>query len=124
MATVRYSRVISTGKVLEYQGGGDPSNPYHLQAMRNNAESLGADMADLEVGYEEQSVIEALWASQIPAIEIWEEEMDKSDGKAPRYLEDIYDVLTQSQKDAMSSHVKGTKVAIEAKKTLRATKPI
>lgn len=53
----------------------------------------------------------------------WQEDMVASDDVMPRYVEDIYDVLPQAQRDNMSDHVKATKKKIADKKALRASEP-
>jgi len=53
----------------------------------------------------------------------WKQAMIDSDYSVPRYLEDIYDVLTDEQKETMSNNEKGTKFKVNAKKELRASKP-
>jgi hypothetical protein len=49
--TMRYSKQISTGLIIESQSGGDPDNPLHLSTMVDNAVGGGIAKADVEVGY-------------------------------------------------------------------------
>ena len=49
--TMRYSKQISTGLIIESQSGGNPDNPLHLSTMVDNAVGGGIAEADVEVGY-------------------------------------------------------------------------
>ena len=55
---MRYSKQISTGKILESQGGGNPDNPLHLSTMKDNAVSGGISESDIEVGYADDDVVD------------------------------------------------------------------
>jgi len=54
---MRYTKRISTGKLIETQGGGNPDNPAHLATLKNNAIVGGIAEADIEVGYEDDVVV-------------------------------------------------------------------
>ena len=55
---MRYTKQKSTGRLIEMQSGGNPSNPKHLQTLKDNAVASGFDEADIEVGYEDDAVVE------------------------------------------------------------------
>jgi len=57
---------------------------------------------------------------QPTALEIWEKQMELSDGTIPRWAEDIYDALSATSKGNVNS-VTADKIA--AKKALRGQKP-
>jgi hypothetical protein len=61
---IRYSKLKSTSRLLESQSGGDESNPQHLQDLIDNAVSSGHSKADIEVGYEDDAVVEGWLAEQ------------------------------------------------------------
>ena len=44
--------------MLESQSGGDESNPQHLQDLIDNAVSSGHSKEDIEVGYEDDAVVQ------------------------------------------------------------------
>lgn len=67
----------------------------------------------------ERQAEEAAYLAKIP-LETWKREMQESDVKVPRVLEDIYDALTDEQKNKIA---KETKDLIENKKTKRANRP-
>jgi|TARA_R110001599_G_C11951526_1_gene631826 hypothetical protein len=54
---MRYAKQISTGWIIETQGGGNPDNPLHLSTMVQNAVGAGFDESDVEVGYADDSVV-------------------------------------------------------------------
>ena len=54
----RYSKLKSTGRLFESQSGGDESNPQHLQDLIDNAVSSGHSKEDIEVGYEDDAVVQ------------------------------------------------------------------
>lgn len=54
---MRYTKRISTGKLIETQGGGNPDNPVHLATLKDNAIASGIAEADIEVGYEDDDVV-------------------------------------------------------------------
>ena len=53
----RYTKLKSTGLLLEHQSGGDESNPQHLQDLIDNAVSSGHNKEDIEAGYEDVEVV-------------------------------------------------------------------
>jgi len=61
---MRYSKLISTGLMIESQSGGDPDNPLHLSTMVANAVGGGIAESDVEVGYctdaEHEVMVDAL----------------------------------------------------------------
>ena len=48
---MRYAKQISTGLLIDGQGGGNPDNLTHLQTLKDNAISFGFPENDIEVGY-------------------------------------------------------------------------
>ena len=54
---MRYTKQISTGKLIETQGGGSPDNPEHLATLKDNAIAGGIAEADIEIGYEDDAVV-------------------------------------------------------------------
>ena len=48
---MRYAKQISTGLLIDGQGGGNPDNPAHLKTLKDNAISFGFPENDIEVGY-------------------------------------------------------------------------
>ena len=83
----RYSKLKSTGRLLESQSGGDESNPQHLQDLIDNAVSSGHSKEDIEVGYEDDTVVQG-WLKDAneasktyadrrkPFYGTWEEQLD------------------------------------------------
>jgi hypothetical protein len=116
---MRYSKQISTGKIIEIQSGGNPENPVHLQTLVDNAINAGLNPNDIEFGYESDEVVQG-WLSYRTPLEIWEADMIASDGIISRVIEDIYDALPASITDNIAQATKGK---IVAKKTRRAEKP-
>jgi archaellum component FlaC len=53
----RYTKIKSTGHLFEHQGGGDESNPQHLQTLIDNAISAGHNKEDIEAGYEDEEIV-------------------------------------------------------------------
>ena len=53
----RYTKIKSTGLLFEHQGGGDESNPQHLQTLIDNAISAGHNKEDIEAGYEDEEIV-------------------------------------------------------------------
>ena len=54
---MRYTKQISTGKLIETQGGGNPDNPVHLAALKDNALASGIAESDIEVAYADDDVV-------------------------------------------------------------------
>ena len=83
----RYSKLKATGRLLESQSGGDESNPQHLQDLIDNAVSSGHSKEDIEVGYEDDAVVQG-WLKDAneasktyadrrkPLYGTWEEQLD------------------------------------------------
>ena len=55
---VRYTKLKSTGLLLEHQSGGDESNPEYLQTLIDNAVSSGHNKEDIEAGYEDDEIVQ------------------------------------------------------------------
>ena len=60
---MRYAKQKSTGKLLERQSGGNPDNPVHLETLVENAKNIGIAENDIEVGYEDDAVVQG-WLSE------------------------------------------------------------
>jgi hypothetical protein len=116
---MRYSKQISTGKIVETQSGGNPENPAYLQTLVDNAVNAGYALNDIEAGYEDDEVVRG-WLNYKTPLEIWESDMKASDGIISRVIEDIYDALPVSITDNIAQ---ATKDKIVAKKTKRSEKP-
>ena len=103
--------------------GGDPSNPIHLEGLRDAAIQQGVPPEDIEVGYATDQEVVDMWKEHSAdfyvnnPMEKWKASMQETDSGMPRYLEDIFnrdgtDGLPQVLIDKYNT-----------KKDLRATKP-
>ena len=86
----RYSKLKSTGRLLESQSGGDESNPQHLQDLIDNAVSSGHSKEDIEVGYEDDAVVEGWLQEQEEARKTY---ADKRKEEYPSIEECIHAIL-------------------------------
>ena len=86
---MRYSRQLSTGLLIETQSGGDPNNPVHLQTLKDNAISSGHDKDDVEVGYEDDAIVEGWLAEQIESDKTYSEKRKESYPPATDYLDGV-----------------------------------
>jgi hypothetical protein len=86
----RYSKLKSTGRLLESQSGGDESNPQHLQDLIDNAVSSGHSKEDIEVGYEDDAVVQGWLAEQTESAKTY---ADKRREEYPSIEECIHAIL-------------------------------
>ena len=86
----RYSKLKSTGRLLESQSGGDESNPQHLQDLIDNAVSSGHSKEDIEVGYEDDAVVQGWLQEQEEARKTY---ADKRKEEYPSIEECIHAIL-------------------------------
>jgi len=86
----RYSKVKSTGHLLESQSGGDESNPQHLQDLIDNAVSSGHSKEDIEVGYEDDAVVNGWLQEQEEARKTY---ADKRKSEYPSLTECVHAIL-------------------------------
>tara|TARA_Y100000310_G_C20355232_1_gene656312 strand:- start:26 stop:403 length:378 start_codon:yes stop_codon:yes gene_type:complete len=117
----RYSKQISTGKMLEYQKGGD-DNPdlkeMRLDTLKQNAINGGIPESDIEVGWATWEQIQTWFIADQSPLDNWMKEMRASDSSMiPRWSEDILDKI------GTTDLAEQTLDKYNAKKALRATKP-
>ena len=91
----RYSKQISTGKILEYQSGGD-DNPdlkeMRLNTLKQNALNAGIAEADIEVGWATPKEIQTWIADNQSPLDNWLNDIRASDSSMfPRWAEDMID---------------------------------
>jgi hypothetical protein len=92
---MRYSKRISTGIILGDMSGGDPSNPIHLEGLRDSAIQQGIPLDDIEVGYATNQEVVDMWKEHSAdfyannPMEKWKASMQRTDSGMPRYLEDL-----------------------------------
>ena len=101
----RYSKLKSTGRLLESQSGGDESNPQHLQDLIDNAVSSGHSKEDIEVGYEDDAVVEGWLQEQEEARKTY---ADKRKEEYPSIEECIHAIL-DDELDALQIKRKAVK---------------
>ena len=70
---VRYTKIKSTGLLFEHQGGGDESNPQHLQTLIDNAISAGHNKEDIEAGYEDEEIVRGWLKDANEAVKTYKE---------------------------------------------------
>ena len=117
----RYSKQISTGKMLEYQGGGD-DNPdlkkMRLNTLKQNAINAGIAESDIEVGWATWEQIQKWFTADQSPLDNWTKEMRASDSSMlPRWGEDMID------RDGIEDLPQALIDKYNAKKTLRSEKP-
>ena len=117
----RYSKQISTGKMLEYQGGGD-DNPdlkeMRLNTLKQNAINAGIAESDIEVGWATWEQIQKWFTADQSPLDNWTKEMRASDSSMmTRVQEDILDMV------GTTDLAEQTLDKYNSKKALRATKP-
>ena len=88
----RYSKQISTGKILECQSGGD-DNPdlkeMRLDTLKQNATNSGIAEADIEVGWATPKEIQTWIADNQSPLDNWLNDIRASDSSMiPRWMED------------------------------------
>ena len=122
---MRYSKRISTGIILGDMSGGDPSNPIHLEGLRDSAIQQGIPLEDIEVGYATNQEVVDMWKEQSAdfyvnnPLEKWKEDMQRADNDLmPRYAEDILGGMADK-----SGVAQITLDQLQAKKDLRDAKP-
>ena len=92
---MRYSKRISTGIILGDMSGGDPSNPIHLEGLRDSAIQQGVPPEDIEVGYATDQEVVDMWKEHSAdfyvnnPMEKWKVSMQETDAGMPRYMEDL-----------------------------------
>ena len=69
----RYTKIKSTGLLFEHQGGGDESNPQHLQTLIDNAISAGHNKEDIEAGYEDEEIVRGWLKDANEAVKTYKE---------------------------------------------------
>ena len=120
---MRYSKRISTGIILGDMSGGDPSNPIHLEGLRDSAVQQGIPLDDIEVGYATDQEVVDMWKEHSAdfyannPMEKWKASMQETDSGMPRYLEDLI-----TDNPSLTIHEK-IKIRYDEKVALRATKP-
>ena len=102
---MRYSKQISTGLIIESQSGGSPSNPSHLECLKNNAIGWGIPALDIEVGYADGDVV-AGWLQKEQ-----DDAMTYSDKRKAEYpsIVDQLDDIYHNGIDAWKATIKVTK---------------
>ena len=105
--------------------GGDPSNPIHLEGLRDSAIQQGIPLEDIEVGYATNQEVVDMWKEQSAdfyvnnPLEKWKEDMQRADNDLmPRYAEDILDGMPNKL-----SVAKITLDRLQAKKDKRGERP-
>ena len=103
--------------------GGDPSNPIHLEGLRDSAIQQGVPLEDIEVGYATDQEVVDMWKEHSAdfyannPMEKWKEDMQETDSGMPRYLEDL---ITANSDFTIPENMK---TRYDSKIALRATKP-
>ena len=117
----RYSKQISTSKILEYQSGGDDKpdlKEMRLDTLKQNALNAGIAEADIEVGWATPEEIQTWIADNQSPLDNWLNSMNESDSSMiPRSLEDVLDMV------GTTDLAEQTLDKYNSKKALRATKP-
>ena len=88
---IRYSKLKSTGRLLESQSGGDESNPQHLQDLIDNAVSSGHSKEDIEVGYEDDAVVQGWLQEQEEARKTYADKRKEEYNQMGNQFEMIFD---------------------------------
>jgi hypothetical protein len=86
---MRYCKQISTGKLLESQGGGNPDNPEHLECLKRNAISSGIPANDIEVFYGDDADLTQMVIDSRSSIDQWKIDIKETDSGMPRHMEDL-----------------------------------
>ena len=76
--------------LLESQSSGDEHDPQYLQTLMDNAVSSGFDKDDVEVGWEEQEVIEGWIQEQNEALKTY---ADRRKSEYPTIEECVHAIL-------------------------------
>ena len=97
----RYTKLKSTGLLLEHQSGGDESNPQHLQTLIDNAISSGHNKEDIEAGYEDVEVVHG-WLKD--ANEATKTYADKRKAEYPP-MEDYLDGLVKGNQAQIDKYI-------------------
>ena len=102
---MRYTKQISTGKLIETQGGGNPDNPVHLAVLKDNALASGIAESDIEVAYADDDVV-AGWLKKEE-----DDAMTYSDKRQLEYpsIADQLDDIYHNGIDAWKATIKVTK---------------
>ena len=83
----RYSKQISTGKLMETQSGG--STQAHLDTLKQNAINAGIAESDIEVGWATPEEIQTWIADNQSPLDNWLNDVRASDSSMiPRWFED------------------------------------
>ena len=88
---MRYTKQKSTGRLIEMQSGGNPSDPKHLQTLKDNAVASGFDEADIEVGYEDDAVVEGWRKEQDEAAKTYADKRREEYNQMGNQFEMIFD---------------------------------
>ena len=113
----RYSKQISTGKLMETQSGG--STQAHLDTLKQNAINAGIAEADIEVGWATPEQIQTWIADNQSPLDNWLNDVRASDSSMiPRWFEDYVET---EHGGTLTDPLLQKKY--NDKKSLRATKP-
>ncbi len=113
-----YVKELSTGRILTSTGNQDENNPIHVSAINRFVTSRGWNPVDYEVGFDTQEAVEAMMASAITPMEVWEKQMRDTDSTTPRWFEDY---ITESSVTLAPGRAKDS---YDAKVALRAGRPV
>lgn len=116
----RYIKQISTGRILESQGGGDPAKPEHLQALKDNWMNRGIAGTDLEAGYADETVVNG-WIDTQHNADL-EADKDYRDKRAERYIAELspegnFQKTIGDMIDAILKHLDGDSAELATLKT-------
>ena len=87
---MRYCKQISTGKILQTQGGDDVGDPKHLQTMQDSFIARGIPRDDIEVGYEDDEVVRGWIDEQNELAKTYSDHRASSYPSIPDQLDYIY----------------------------------
>ena len=137
---IRYSKLISTGQILQTMSGGDDNRPAgmndenwealkltRLNTLKTNAIASGYPESDIAVGWMEAEALEAIYNPQIEArkiadktpLEIWEEEIAMLDEDMPRDLENIVNALDAETYSRLDAVTRNKAISKAAKREMR-----
>ena len=118
-----YSKVISTGLIIESLSGNGSNDFGAIKSLRDSAEQIYS-AEDIEVAEGTDSEIATMIDAKEVAIDLahplqkWKRDIAQTDSGMPRYLEDH---ITDDHDGVASNEF--LQVRYDDKKTLRATKP-
>ena len=115
MKKTSYVKELSTGRILSSTDKQDETNPIHIAAVESFVTSRGWNPVDYEVGFDTQEAVEAMMASAITPMEVWESQMRETDS-IPRWFEDFITENSVTLAPGRSKESYDEKVALRGEK--------